>query len=229
MTEQIQIENGWREKLQPEFQKDYMKDLNSFLADELAKGKTIYPDADERFSALNMTDFRDVKVVIIGQDPYHGPGQAHGMCFSVKPGVKVPPSLANIYKEMKSDLGIEPASHGYLQHWAEQGVLLLNTVLTVEKSKANSHQKKGWEKFTDKIIQLINEERENVVFLLWGSPAQKKAAKVDPDRHFIIKSVHPSPLSAYRGFFGSKPFSMTNDFLKSKGLKEIDWKLPELN
>jgi uracil-DNA glycosylase len=175
MTEQIQIENGWREKLQPEFQKDYMKDLNTFLADELAKGKTIYPDADERFSALNMTDFRDVKVVIIGQDPYHGPGQAHGMCFSVKPGVKVPPSLANIYKEMKSDLGIEPASHGYLQHWAEQGVLLLNTVLTVEKSKANSHQKKGWEKFTDKIIQLINEERENVVFLLWGSPAQKKS------------------------------------------------------
>jgi len=224
-----QIENEWNDKLSDEFQKDYMISLKSFLADELASGKTIYPNEPEIFSALNMTDFRDVKVVIIGQDPYHGPGQAHGMCFSVKPGVKTPPSLVNIYKEMKEDLGIEPAPHGYLQHWAEQGVLLLNTVLTVEKSKAHSHQKKGWEIFTDKIIQLINEERENVVFLLWGSPAQKKAAKVDPNRHFILKSVHPSPLSAYRGFFGCKHFSKTNEFLRSKGLKEIDWKLPELN
>lgn len=224
-----QIENEWNDKLSDEFQKDYMKKLNSFLAEEAAKGKTIYPENSEVFSALNKTDFRDVKVVIIGQDPYHGPDQAHGMCFSVKPGVKVPPSLVNIYKEMQSDLRIEPAKHGYLQHWAEQGVLLLNTVLTVEKAKANSHKKKGWEKFTDKIIQLINEERENVVFLLWGSPAQKKAAKVDPNRHFILKSVHPSPLSAYRGFFGCKHFSKTNEFLRSKDLKEIDWKIPELN
>ncbi len=229
MTEQFQIENGWKEKLLPEFQKEYMKSLNSFLADEYASGKTIYPKENEVFQALNKTDFKDVKVVIIGQDPYHGPGQAHGMCFSVKPGVKIPPSLRNIYKELKNDLGIEPAEHGYLEHWANQGVLLLNTVLTVEESKAHSHQKKGWEKFTDKIIQLINDERENIVFLLWGSPAQKKASKVDPKRHFILECPHPSPLSAHRGFLGSGHFSKTNKFLKSKGLREIDWKLPELN
>lgn len=229
MNEVMGIENEWKNKLFPEFEKDYMINLQTFLKEELAKGKTIYPEIDEVFSALNKTDFHDVKVVIIGQDPYHGPGQAHGMCFSVKPGVKIPPSLVNIYKELENDLGIAPAKHGYLEHWAKQGVLLLNTVLTVEESKAHSHAKKGWEKFTDKIIQLINEERDNVVFLLWGSPAQKKAAKVDPSRHFILKCPHPSPLSAYRGFLGSGHFSKTNEFLISKGLKEIDWKLPELN
>ncbi|MCO4794592.1 MAG: uracil-DNA glycosylase [Bacteriovoracaceae bacterium] len=229
MYKLIHLENNWQEKLSPELQKDYIKNLESFLKEEYSQGKTIYPESSEIFQAFDKTDFNDVKVVIIGQDPYHGEGQAHGMCFSVKPGVKIPPSLRNIYKELEDDLGIPQSNHGYLQHWAEQGVLLLNTVLTVEKAKANSHKKKGWEVFTDRIIEILNEEKKDLVFLLWGSPAQKKAANVDSNKHFVLKSVHPSPLSAYRGFLGSKHFSKTNDFLKSKGIKEIDWKLPEIN
>lgn len=223
----FEISTSWKPLLEQEFEKDYMINLKSFLNEELENGKVIYPQSYNILSALNAFDFEKIKVVIIGQDPYHGPDQAHGLCFSVKPGIKTPPSLVNIYKELESDLGIKPAKHGYLQHWAEQGVLLLNNVLTVEEHQAHSHQKKGWEKFTDKIIELINEKSENVVFLLWGSPAQKKAAKVDSEKHFILKAPHPSPLSAYRGFFGCKHFSKTNQFLKSIGLKEIDWTLPK--
>lgn len=206
-----------------EFEKDYMQKLRKFLVSEADAGKIIYPPGPEVFAALNLTPFEKVKVVIIGQDPYHGPGQAHGLCFSVKTGMKIPPSLLNIYKELKDDMGITPPNHGHLSEWAEQGVLLLNNVLTVEDGKAGHHHGQGWELFTDKIISVLNEKKENLVFILWGSPAQKKAAAVDPKRHHIIKSVHPSPLSSYRGFFGSKPFSKTNEFLKSNKIKEIDW------
>lgn len=226
MAKMFQIKSSWKDKLKSEFKKEYMVKLEDFLSNELAKGKIIYPQMSEIFQALNKTDFESVRVVIIGQDPYHGPGQAHGMCFSVKPDVKIPPSLVNIYKELEADLKIPPATHGHLMHWAEQGVLLLNAVLTVEKGKPNSHRNKGWEIFTDKIIQLLNIDRENIVFLLWGSPAQKKAATVDPDRHLVLKTSHPSPFSVYRGFSGCRHFSKTNDYLKSKGIQEIDWKLP---
>jgi uracil-DNA glycosylase len=217
---------SWMNVVGEELEKPYMKELKSFLSNELSSGKSIYPHGSEIFNAFAHTPFEDVKVVIIGQDPYHGPGQAHGLCFSVKPGVKTPPSLVNIYKEIESDLGISPSTHGYLESWAQQGILLLNNVLTVEHSKAASHRGRGWEQFTDKVIEKINEEKENVVFLLWGSPAQKKAAKVDQSKHKILKAPHPSPLSAYRGFFGCKHFSQTNDFLKSIGRQQIDWSLP---
>ncbi len=195
----------------------------NFLDDEIKHGKVIYPSSEDIFSAFKYTPLDKVKVVIIGQDPYHGEGQAHGLSFSVRAGVKTPPSLVNIFKELYDDIGVQIPNHGYLKSWAEQGVLLLNNVLTVEASKAGSHQKKGWEKFTDKVIEILNEKREGIVFILWGSPAQKKASKVDDQKHFIIKSVHPSPLSSYRGFFGSKPFSKTNDWLKKMGKTEIDW------
>jgi uracil-DNA glycosylase len=195
------------------------------LSSEVKKGKTIYPQTDEIFAALNLTPFSQVKVVILGQDPYHGQGQAHGLCFSVKRGVKPPPSLVNIFKELRDDVHFEMPNHGNLEAWARQGVLLLNNVLTVEDGKAGSHHNRDWEKFTDKIIQLLNEKRENLVFILWGSPAQKKAQAVDPTKHLILKSVHPSPLSSYRGFFGSKPFSQTNAYLKSQKLSPIDWTL----
>ncbi len=219
----INIDKSWKNKLSAEFEKDYMIELFKFLAEEEAKGKVIYPKKEDLFSAFNYTTFENVKVVIIGQDPYHGPDQAHGLSFSVRPGVKVPPSLRNIYKELNDDLGIDIPEHGYLVDWATQGVLLLNNVLTVEASKAGSHQKKGWEKFTDKVIEILNNEKENLVFFLWGSPAQKKGSKLDKDKHLILKSVHPSPLSSYRGFFGSKPFSKANNYLKEMGIKEIDW------
>lgn len=202
-----------------------MDELRSFLLREQKAGKQIYPPQDDIFAALNLTPFDQVKVVILGQDPYHGEGQAHGLCFSVQAGVKPPPSLVNIFKELKDDVAVSAPDHGNLSSWARQGVLLLNNVLTVEDGKAGSHHLKGWEQFTDKIIELLNEKKENLVFILWGSPAQKKAQKVDAKKHFIIKSVHPSPLSSYRGFFGSKPFSQTNTFLSSKGIKPIDWKL----
>lgn len=222
---EIKIQGSWQNLLQEEFQKPYMKDLKKFLLSESQNGKIIYPKDEEVFSALNLTPFEEVKVVIIGQDPYHGPGQAHGLCFSVKKEVPTPPSLVNIYKELQADLGISTPNHGFLESWAKQGVLLLNNVLTVEKGKAGSHHQKGWEKFTDRIIEMLNERKENLVFILWGSPAQKKAQAVDSNKHFILKSVHPSPLSSYRGFFGSKPFSKTNQFLKSKGITEIDWQI----
>ncbi len=219
----IEIEEGWRAHLDHEFNSEYMINLRHFLKGELSKNKTIYPHGSEIFSAFNSTNFDKVKVVIIGQDPYHGPGQAHGMCFSVKKGVRIPPSLVNIYKELQADLQIAPASHGHLMDWADQGVFLLNAVLTVEKAKAASHQGKGWEQFTDKVIEVLNEQKENLVFLLWGSPAQKKAAKVDTKKHLVLKAPHPSPLAAYRGFFGCKHFSKANAYLKSKKIEQIDW------
>jgi uracil-DNA glycosylase len=203
-----------------------MVGLKEFLKNEKEKKKTIYPRGKEFFAALNHTPFENVKVVILGQDPYHGPEQAHGLCFSVRPGVQVPPSLQNIYKELKTDLGIEPPNHGCLTHWADQGVLLLNATLSVEAGKAGSHQKRGWEAFTDKIIDTLNRERESIVFVLWGSYAQKKGEFIDTKKHLVIRCVHPSPLSAHRGFFGSKPFSKINKYLSLKGKKPIDWSLP---
>lgn len=226
-TQKIDLEPSWLEVLQDEFSKPYMQDLKEFLVSEAKSGKVIYPEGQNIFSALNLTPFEHVKVVILGQDPYHGPGQAHGLCFSVKKGVAIPPSLVNIYKELKSDLGIQVPNHGYLEEWAKEGVLLLNNVLTVEHGQAGSHHGRGWEQFTDKIVQLLNEKKEHLVFILWGAPAQKKAAKVDMNKHFILKSPHPSPLSSYRGFFGSKPFSQTNEYLKSKKIAPINWKLSE--
>lgn len=222
----IKLSASWLAQLETEFSKSYMVELKSFLQTQMQKKKTIYPKSSQFFAALEATDFENVKVVILGQDPYHGPGQAHGLCFSVQKGVALPPSLQNIYKELETDLGIKPCSHGYLQSWAEQGVLLLNSVLSVEAGRAASHQGKGWEIFTDAIIRELNEKRENLVFILWGSYAQKKANFVDRKKHLVIESPHPSPLSSYRGFFGSKPFSKTNEWLKRHNLKPIDWVVP---
>lgn len=199
-----------------------MQELLQFLHMEKKKGKKIFPPEEQIFSAFEQTPFNHVKVVILGQDPYHGLGQAHGLSFSVGAEVRLPPSLVNIYKELKSDLGNAP-SNGSLIHWAQQGVLLLNSVLTVEEGKAGSHHKKGWEQFTDKVIEILNREKNNLVFVLWGAPAQKKAAHVDDQKHLLIKSAHPSPLSSYRGFFGSKPFSKANDYLKAHHQREIAW------
>lgn len=222
---EIKLDSSWKQHLHVEFETDRMKKLKSFLAAEYKAGKTIYPRGDEYFAALNLTPFDKVRVVIVGQDPYHGPGQAHGLCFSVRDGIRFPPSLQNIYKELHADLGLPIPKSGSLIKWAEQGVLLLNAVLTVEDGKAAAHQGKGWEEFTDKIIHVLNEEKENLVFILWGSYAQKKASFVDRKKHLVLEAVHPSPLSAHRGFFGTKPFSKTNAYLKSKGLGEIDWDL----
>ncbi len=222
----IKLEASWKALLEDQFTLPYMVELKAFLKAEADKGKQIYPAGDDIFRALDSCPFDKVKVVILGQDPYHGPGQAHGLCFSVQRGVPVPPSLVNIYQELKSDLGIEPPKHGILQHWADQGVLLLNNVLTVQAGQAASHHGRGWEQFTDRIVSLLNQRREHLVFILWGSPAQKKAAAVDRAKHLVLKSPHPSPLSAYRGFFGSKPFSKTNSYLKQHGIAPIDWRLP---
>ncbi len=219
----IKIDPSWLAQLGAEFEKDYMKSLKIFLQQEKNKNKTIYPKGNNYFEALNRTPFDKVKVVILGQDPYHGPGQAHGLSFSVPKGVRPPPSLLNIFKEIKSDLGRSPSVSEDLSSWADQGVLLLNSVLTVEDGKPASHQGKGWEQFTDKIIQLLNEKRTNLVFILWGSYAQKKAAFVDRNKHFVIESVHPSPLSAHRGFMGSKPFSKANQYLQKNLGSEIQW------
>lgn len=224
---QANIESGWMSQLAPEFDQPYMQQLRAFLQQEKQQHKVVFPHSQDCFNALNFTPLDKVKVVILGQDPYHGPDQAHGLCFSVKPGIKVPPSLVNIYKELQSDLGIQIPKHGYLEHWARQGVLLLNAVLTVEMAKAGSHQKKGWEQFTDRIIHIINEHHEGVVFLLWGSYAQKKAAFVDRSRHLVLQAPHPSPLSAHRGFLGCRHFSQTNTYLQEKGKAPIDWQLPE--
>jgi uracil-DNA glycosylase len=228
MTDGIKLHESWKTPLGPEFAGLYMQELKAFLLAEKARGKRIFPKGGEYFRALDLTPLEKVRVVILGQDPYHGEGQAHGLCFSVRPGVRTPPSLVNIYKELESDLGITPARHGFLEHWAEQGVLLLNSVLTVEMARAASHQGKGWERFTDAIIRTVNERVEPVVFLLWGSYAQKKAAFVDTKRHLVLKAPHPSPLSAYNGFFGCRHFSKANAFLEAKGLKPIDWALPAI-
>ena len=222
----IQLEASWLAELGSEFDQGYMQKLKAFLQQEKSAHKEIYPPGKLIFNALNTTPLDKVKVVILGQDPYHGPGQAHGLCFSVLPGVVIPPSLINIYKELESDLAIPRAKHGCLRYWAEQGVLLLNSVLTVEKGLAASHQAKGWEHFTDKVISIINEKRESVVFLLWGSYAQKKGQIIDRNKHLVLQSPHPSPLSAHRGFLGNKHFSQANDYLESLGKKPIDWQLP---
>lgn len=225
MDKKIKLEESWKQKLADEFEKHYMLELKNFLKKEYQNDKTIYPSGDEYFAALNMTPFDKVKVVLIGQDPYHGEGQAHGLCFSVRSNVPIPPSLQNIFKELNNDLGIKIPNHGCLTSWAQQGVLLLNAVLTVEKARPASHQGKGWERFTDKIIQLLNDERNNLIFVLWGSYAQKKGAIIDRSRHLVIEAPHPSPLSVYRGFFGTKPFSKINNYLKSKGQAEINWQV----
>jgi uracil-DNA glycosylase len=222
-----QLDASWKAVVGGEFDQPYMHSLKAFLLGEKQAGKHIFPKGSQYFRALDLTPVDQVRVVILGQDPYHGAGQAHGLCFSVQPGVRIPPSLVNIYKEMESDLGIPRANHGFLEHWARQGVLLLNSVLTVEEGRAGAHQGKGWERFTDRIIHAVAEEHEHVVFILWGAYAQKKAAFVDPKRHLVLKSVHPSPLSAHNGFFGSKPFSKTNADLQSHGLEPIDWQLPQ--
>jgi len=225
--DQIKLHPSWLAVLGDEFEKAYMQQLKAFLVAEKKSGKTIYPAGENWFNALNTTPFDEVKVVILGQDPYHGPGQAHGLCFSVLPGVPAPPSLVNMFQELQKDCGIPVSRHGYLQHWAEQGVLLLNAVLTVEHSKANSHQGKGWENFTDKCIEQLNREREGLVFLLWGSYAQKKGQLIDRNKHLVLEAPHPSPLSAHRGFFGCGHFSKTNEYLKRHGKTPIDWALPQ--
>ncbi|MEQ1538402.1 MAG: uracil-DNA glycosylase [Sphingorhabdus sp.] len=224
----IELHKSWKAPLLPEFTADYMVQLRAFLLAEKAAGKQIYPKGSEWFRALDLTPLDKVRVVILGQDPYHGPGQAHGLCFSVKPGVRPPPSLVNIYKELQSDLGIPRATHGFLEAWAQQAVLLLNSVLTVEMAKAASHQKRGWEQFTDAVIRLVNAKDDPVVFMLWGAYSQKKAAFVDAEKHLVLTAAHPSPLSAYNGFLGCRHFSKCNAFLESKGLPPIDWALPEL-
>ena len=221
----VTLHESWKVPLRAEFDAPYMMALKDFLVAERGKGKRIFPKGSEWFHALDATPLEQVRVVILGQDPYHGEGQAHGLCFSVKPGVRPPPSLINIYKEMKNDLGLEPPSHGNLEAWAKQGVLLLNAVLTVEAGLAASHQGKGWERFTDAVIRLVNDQPRPVVFILWGSYAQRKAAFVDRQRHLVLASAHPSPLSAHNGFFGSQPFSKTNEFLVANGQDPIDWKL----
>ncbi|MBU7320563.1 uracil-DNA glycosylase [Paenibacillus oleatilyticus] len=221
------LQNDWAPLLEDQFQAPYYHQLRSFLKQEYAT-RTVYPDMHDIFNALHYTSYADTKVVILGQDPYHGPGQAHGLSFSVKPGIPAPPSLQNIFKELQSDLGCSIPDNGCLVPWAEQGVLLLNTVLTVRQGEAHSHKGQGWETFTDRVISLLNEREKPIVFVLWGSPAQQKMQLITERRHFIVRSVHPSPLSAHRGFFGSRPFSQVNDFLRSIGSVEIDWQLPNL-
>jgi uracil-DNA glycosylase len=213
----------WNPILRGEFEKPYWKELQSFVRDERAR-HTVYPAHDDVFAALHRTPFADVKVLILGQDPYHGPGQAHGLCFSVQHGVAVPPSLANIFKEMRDDLGVKPPAHGNLTAWADRGVLLLNATLTVRAGQAASHQGRGWETFTDQVIRAVN-EKPFVVFVWWGAYARKKKALIDTARHAVIQSAHPSPLSAHNGFFGSKPFSRVNAALREAGLSDIDWRL----
>ena len=221
------IQNDWLEPLSPEFKKKYYKELHSVIVQEYQKTQ-IFPPADDIFNAFHLTPLNDVKVVIIGQDPYHNDGQAHGLCFSVKPETSIPPSLVNIYKELKDDVGCYIPNNGYLVKWAKQGVLLLNTVLTVRAHQANSHKGIGWEKFTDSVIQVLNTQDQPIVFILWGSPAQKKKAMLNNPHHLILEAPHPSPLSAYRGFFGSKPFSKTNKFLEINNVKPIDWQIENI-
>ncbi len=229
-TDHIKLHESWKAPLASEFSSDYMTKLRAFLIQQKEAGKVIFPKGSEYFRALDLTPLDKVRVVILGQDPYHGPGQAHGLCFSVQAGVRTPPSLVNIYKELESDIGMQRPAHGFLESWAKQGVLLLNSVLTVQQAEAASHRGKGWEQFTDAIIRLIAEKEEPVVFLLWGSYAQKKAGFVQSveqgGQHLVLKAPHPSPLSAYNGFFGCKHFSKTNMFLEANGRPPIDWSLP---
>ncbi|MYM62599.1 uracil-DNA glycosylase [Pseudomaricurvus sp. HS19] len=224
----IQLTPSWLQVLQPEFDQPYIQSLRQFLAAEKQQGKVIFPPGAQMFNALNSTPFDQVKVVILGQDPYHGPGQAHGLSFSVPPGIAIPPSLRNIYKEIERDLGIPAPQHGCLQHWAEQGVLLLNATLSVEQGNAGSHQGQGWEPFTDAIVDHLNREREGLVFMLWGSYAQKKGRIIDRARHCVLQSPHPSPLSAHRGFLGNGHFSKANAWLQQRGEMPIDWAVPPL-
>ena len=221
----VQLAEDWKQALGEEFEQPYMQQLRAFLLEEKAAGKAIFPPGPLIFNALNSTPLSKVKVVIIGQDPYHGPGQAHGLCFSVQPGVRPPPSLQNIYKEIHRDLGYPIPSHGCLQSWAEQGVLLLNAVLTVTQGQAGAHANRGWERFTSRIIEILNSECEHLVFMLWGSYAQKKGQHIDTSRHCVLKSVHPSPLSAHRGFIGCGHFSAANAYLMEKGREPINWQL----
>lgn len=218
------IQNDWLAPLKPEFAKPYYAELFQFVKNEYAT-RQIFPPADDIFNAFHLTPLHEVKVVILGQDPYHNDGQAHGLCFSVKPDVDIPPSLVNIYQELHDDLGCYIPNNGYLTKWAKQGVLMLNTVLTVRAHQANSHRGMGWEQFTDAAIRILNEQDRPIVFILWGSPAQKKAQMLNNPKHLILKAPHPSPLSAYRGFFGSRPFSQTNEFLVKNGLDPIDWQI----
>ncbi|MBV6651237.1 MAG: uracil-DNA glycosylase [Hoeflea sp.] len=228
MPANFTLTGGWDTALAAELSDPYMDELAAFLDTELDGGKQIFPKAADRFTALDLTPLDRVKVVILGQDPYHGDGQAHGLCFSVQPDVRVPPSLKNIYKELESDLGIPKASHGHLESWARQGVLLLNSVLTVERGLAASHRGRGWERFTDAVIARVNALDHPVVFLLWGAYAQKKAEFVDASRHLVLKAAHPSPLSAHNGFLGCRHFSKANSFLEANGMQPIDWRLPEM-
>ncbi len=227
LEDRVKIDSDWKELLIDEFSKPYMLNLRKFLLEEKKAGKTIYPESDDIFNAFNYTPFSNTKVIIIGQDPYHGLNQAHGLCFSVKKGVKKPPSLENIFKEISGDLNFKPPKYGTLVSWAKQGVLLINSVLTVEAGKAGSHQNKGWEIFTDKVIEILNHKASNIVFILWGSYAAKKGQFIDKDRHLILKSTHPSPLSAYRGFFGNHHFSQANNYLTKNGKSPIDWQIED--
>ena len=222
------ISNDWLAAVSDEFKKDYYKDLYQFVKKEYSEN-VVFPASEDIFNALHLTPLSKVKVVIIGQDPYHNVGQAHGLCFSVKPEVEIPPSLVNIYKELKDDLECEIPDNGYLVKWAEQGVLMLNTVLTVRAHEAGSHQGKGWEHFTDAIIKAVNEVDRPVVFILWGRPARMKKKMLNNPKHLILEAPHPSPLSVYRGFFGSKPFSQTNAFLEANGVEPIDWQIPNIH
>lgn len=227
---EVQLHNeetlNWQTVLGAERKKPYFQQILSTIEQERASGKTVYPANRDIFAAFQSTPFEQVRVVIIGQDPYHGPGQAHGLCFSVQEGVPFPPSLQNIFKELEADIGMTKPAHGCLQPWAEQGVLLLNTVLSVRAGQAHSHKDLGWEQFTDAVIAEINLQRQGVIFLLWGSHAQKKGASIDSRKHTVLRAPHPSPLSAHRGFFGCKHFSKTNEILRSRGEKEIDWSIP---
>lgn len=217
----------WEKALHSEFSKSYYRKLFEYVKKEYSQ-HIIYPASDEIFTAFHLTPLDQVKVVILGQDPYHNPGQAHGLCFSVKPQIEPPPSLVNIYKELHDDLGCKIPNNGYLVHWAEQGVLMLNTVLTVQAHKPFSHHGVGWEEFTDAAIEVLNRQEQPIVFILWGKPAQEKAKKLNNPKHLILRAPHPSPLSAYRGFFGSKPFSKANEFLEKNGAEPIDWQIPDI-
>lgn len=225
----IELEASWLQYLGEEFEQDYMQQLKQFLRTEKAAGRVIYPPGAEIFNAFNQTPLKAVKVVILGQDPYHGAGQAQGLCFSVAPDVRLPPSLVNIYKEVEQDLGVSMPAQGCLKAWAQQGVLLLNSVLSVQHGNAASHQGRGWERFTDRAIEIVNRERDGVVFLLWGAYAQRKGAIIDEQRHCVLRAPHPSPLSAHRGFFGCKHFSRANAYLQSRQLEPVNWRLPPAN
>jgi uracil-DNA glycosylase len=223
----VRLRPEWLARLGDEFEKPYMRELRSFLLERKAAGAKVYPPGPQIFNALDSTPPEAVRVVVLGQDPYHGPGQAHGLCFSVRAGVQVPPSLANIFRELNDDLGVAIPNHGCLQSWADHGVLLLNAVLTVERGRAGAHQGKGWERFTDRVVKVVDGGEQPVVFLLWGAQAQRKGAGIDRTRHLVLTAPHPSPLSAHRGFFGCRHFSKANRWLESRDLPQVDWSLPD--